>query len=157
MSSLLRLVAKLPIPTGVRLAWKRALLDRVYTKDIAQARKHRNAEEIESLTRDHCQILDRHDEEEDVFITKKLLAKASRLRVPIPDRYKEGKIESEYWYESYHTGKWSLTNHGVAALREEIRRELKARHELRSQWIVWLSVLTGVIGAITGLVALLKS
>lgn len=43
----------------------------------------------------------------------------------------------------------------MTAIRDEIRHELKARHEVRAQWVVWLSALTGVIGAITGLVAVL--
>ncbi len=155
MPSLLQIVGKLPIPTEMRLAWQRTLLGRAYAKDIAQARKHKDREKVISLEHDHRFEIDLHDEDEDAFVTKKLLAKARRLRVSIPHRHNEDKTESEHWYEAYYTGRWYLTNRGIAALREEIRRELKARHESRSQWVVWLSALTGVVGAITGLVALL--
>lgn len=119
------------------------------------ARKLKDKEKVESLEGQHRFEIDLHDEEEDTYVTKKLLAKARRLRVPIPHRYNEDKTESEHWYEGHYTGRWNLTTRGVAALREEIRREVKARHEARSQWVVWLSALTGVIGALTGLVALL--
>lgn len=155
MPFLLRLVAKLPIQTETTLAWQRTLLDRSYAKDILAARKSKDKEKVESLERDHRFEIDLHDEEEDAHLTKALLGKARRLRVPIPHRYNEDKTESEHWYEGHYTGRWYLTSRGVAALREEIRRELKARHESRAQWVVWLSALTGVIGAVTGLVALL--
>lgn len=155
MPSLLRLVAKLPIQTETTLAWQRTLLDRAYAKNILAARKLKDKEKVKSLERDHRFEIDLHDEEEDAHLTKALLGKARRLRVPVPHRYNEDKTESEHWYEGHYTGRWHLTSRGVAALREEIRREFKARHEGRAQWVVWLSALTGVIGAVTGLVALL--
>ena len=155
MPFLLRLVSKLPIPTETRLAWQRTLLDRAYGKDISAARKLKDKDKVESLERDHRFEIDLHDEEEDSHLTKKLLAKARRLRVPVPHRYNDDKTESEHWYEGQYTGRWYLTTSGFSALREEIRREEKARHEARAHWVVWLSGLTGVIGAVTGLVALL--
>lgn len=155
MISLLRIVAKLPVPTEWRLSWQRTLLDRAYAKDISAARKLKDREKVESLECDHRFEIDLHDEEEDAYLTKKLLSKARKLRVPVPHRYNEDKTESEHWYEGRYTGRWYLTTRGFSALREEIRREVKARHESRAQWIVWLSALTGVIGAATGLIALL--
>lgn len=155
MISLLRLITKLPIPKETSLAWQRALLDRAYSKDISAARKLKDSEEVENLERDHRFEIDLHDEEEDAHLTKKLLSKARQLRVPVPHRYNEDKTESEDWYEGNYTGRWYLTTRGFSSLREEIRREIKARHESRAQWVVWLSALTGVIGAATGLIALL--
>jgi hypothetical protein len=155
MSFLLRIAAKLPIPAKTRLACQRTLLDRTYAKSIAIARKANDKAKVQSLEHDHRLELEMQDEEEDANLTNSLLAKARRLHVPVPHRYNTDKTESEHWYESHYTGRWSLTARGVASLREEIRREEKARHEGRAQWIVWLSALTGVIGTITGLVALL--
>jgi hypothetical protein len=155
MISLLRIVAKLPIPTEWRLSWQRTLLDRAYAKDISAARKLKDREKVESLEHDHRFEIGLHDEEEDAYLTKKLLSKARKLRVPMPHRYNEDKTESEHWYEGHYTGRWYLTTRGFSALREEIRREVKARHESRTQWVVWLSALTGVIGAATALIALL--
>ncbi len=155
MSFLLRIIANLPIPAETRLAFQRSLLDRAYARSIAIARKTNDKEKLQSLERDHRFELEMHDEEEDANLTNSLLAKARRIHVPVPHRYNSDKTESEHWYEGHYTGRWSLTARGVAALRDEIRREAKARHEGRAQWVVWLSALTGVIGAITGLVALL--
>jgi aspartate/methionine/tyrosine aminotransferase len=130
MPSLIRVVGKLPLPTETKLSWQRALLDRSYAKDIAEARKVKDKDKVASLEGSHRFEIEMHEEDEDAYITKKLL-------------------------QNHYTGRMYLTTKGIAALREEIRRELKARHEARSQWVVWLSALTGVIGAITGLVALL--
>jgi hypothetical protein len=149
------MVSKLPIPTGTHLAWQRTLLDRAYVEEIAAARKLQDKEKVVSLERDDRFELDMHDEEEDAHLTNTLLAKARRLHVPVPHLYNEDKTLSEHWYEGHYTGRWCLRTCGVGALREEIRREVKARHEARAHWVVWLSALTGVIGAITGLVALL--
>ena len=145
MISLLRLVGKLPIPTELQLSWQRTLL----------SKKLKDKERVESLERDHRFEINLHDEEEDAYLTKTLLSKARKLRVPVPHRYNEDKTESEHWYEGNYTGRWYLTTRGFAALREEIRHEVKARHESRAQWVIWPSTLTGVIGAATGLIALL--
>lgn len=155
MSSLLRIVGKLPMPTETRLEWQRVLLDRAYARDIAEARRLKDNAKVQELEQNHRFEIDLHAEEEDDFITRKLLKSARRLRVPVPHRYNPDKSASDHWYEGHYTGRWYLTTSGVAALREEIRREQKARHESRSQWVVWLSALTGVVGSVTGLVALL--
>lgn len=156
MSFLLHLVQKLPLPMGTGLAWQRSLLDRAFRTEVATARKFNDAEKIHSLKSDHRLEIDFQDEDEDAYLTSQLLVKARRLRVPVPRRYNEDKTESDHWYEGQYTGGWYLTNHGIAALRAEIRSELKARHESRAHWVVWLSALTGVLGAVTGLVALLS-
>ena len=155
MRSPLRIAEKWLVPTETRLGWERTRLDKAYAMDIAQARKTKHRDKVESLERDHRFEIDLHDEDEDQYITRKLLSKARRLKVPIPHRYNEDKSESEHWYEGHYTSRWYLTTRGVAAIRDEIRRELKARHEARSQWVFWLTALTGVIGSLTGLVALL--
>jgi hypothetical protein len=155
MTRLLRLISKMPLPKGTKLAWQRPLLDRAYLIDIAIAQKAKNKEKVLSLEASRRFEIEMHDEEEDAHVTQQLLKKARRLRVPVPHRYNEDKSESEHWCEGRYFGSWNLTNRGIASLREEIRRELKARHELRSHWIVWVSALTGLVGTITGLVALM--
>mgnify|MGYP000750544569 CR=1 FL=1 len=157
MRPLFQRLERMMIPTETRLAWERIRLGKSYAIAIAAARATKDNEKVESLQRDHRIEIDLHDEEEDEFITRKLLGKARRLRVPIPHRHNEDKTESEHWYEGHYTGSWYLTTRGITTLRDEIRRELKAKHEARSQWMFWLTGLTGVIGSLTGLVALLIS
>ena len=155
MPTFLHIVSKAPLPTGTRLAWQRSLLDRAFVRDIATARKANDREKVRSLESDHRYEIDMHDEKEDALVTRRLLATAQRFRVPVPHRHNEDKSESDHWYQGHYTGGWYLTNRGISLLREEIRKESKARHEARSRWVVWLSALTGLVGAVTGLVALL--
>jgi len=97
-----------------------------------------------------------HGEEEDAHLTRTMLSNVRDMRIPIPPRHDKHGAESDLWYQGHHTGGWYLTDQGIAFLRSEIRQEHKARHELRAQWIPWLLALTGLVGSITGLVALLK-
>lgn len=136
---------------------RRKWLQSEYAKEIKTAQKNgefQKASEIENTRR---MELDLHDEQEDEYITNRLLDQARRFRVPIPHRYSPDNTESDHWYEGHYTGQWYLTDLGVSTLRSEIRNEQKARHEIRAQWVVWLSGLTGLLGAATGLVALLAS
>lgn len=156
MTTLLRVVSRLPVPRALRLAWSRALLKRTYATDIAAAWKLKDYKKAESLELERQHELDMHDEEEDDHLTETLVARARRLRIPIPHLYNEDNTVSDHWREGRYICLWYLSTDGIAALREEIRREVKARQEARSHWIAWLSALTGVVGAVTGLVALLS-
>jgi len=155
MLSFVRIIRWLPLSQEAKLAWSRDWLDWSYAKDIAVARKANDRARAQSLEENRQFEIDLHDEDEDAHITKTLLRTARRLRVPIPHRYNGDRSESDLWYEGRFTGRWCLTSKGVSAVREEIRRELKARHEAKSHWVVWLSALTGLVGAVAGLVALL--
>lgn len=153
MPSLYRIITKLPLPQPILLNWGRYLLEHAYARNISVARRQKNKElifEIESNQRFEIEL---HEEDEDAYITRRLISKARRLRVPIPHRRNSDGLESEHWYESYHTGRWHLTETGIATLRNDIRNEIKARHESKLHWVAWLSAITGVIGAITGLIA----
>lgn len=157
MKPYLLLISLLPVSKERKLSMKRRWLQSEYSKDIKDAQRKgefQRASEIEGARR---MELDLHDEEEDEYITNHLLDQARRLRVPIPHRCDPDNTESNHWYEGHYTGQWYLTSLGVSALRSEIRQEQKAKHEIRAQWIVWLSGLTGLVGAATGLIALLLS
>ena len=155
MSLPFKILRLLPLPTETKAEWRRALLDRAYAKDIHAARKSGHDAKVLSLMDDHRFELRLDDEEEDEQLTRYLVRQARRLYVPTPPVRKEDGSESEYWYEGSLTFRRFLTPKGVAVLREEIRKERKARHELKSVWLPWLSAVTGILGAATGLVALL--
>ena len=154
--SLWTLSRKVPMTRSRRLAVDRLFLERTFSKEIAAARKRKDAEAVAALESDFQFEESMHTDEENLHLTRKLLRRAWVLRVPVPPRPRDGKEESSDWYESVTTGDWCLTSQGMKTLRQEIRSELKARAEDRVRWTLWLSALTGVIGAITGLVALLR-
>lgn len=156
MVSLLKIVLKSPIPSRLKLDWTRTLLMRKYASDIRQARESGNKEkerELNDLLRLEMEL---HQEDEDKYITTILLRQARKLRVPVPHRKHELGEESEHWYYGDYTSGWYLTNSGISALRKKVRSEIKDRHEARSRWVIWISALTGVIGAATGLLAVLS-
>ena len=108
MPNVIRLVDRLPIPKELKLAWQRDLIDKYYAKDIAAARNANDQDKVHSLARDHQFEIDLHDEEEDAFITEKLLKQARRFRVPIPHRHTADKTESDHWGQGRYTGHWLL-------------------------------------------------
>ena len=104
---------------------------------------------LESTFKDELKVL--HDEKA-LLHTAQLLVRAQRLKIPIkttPDH------ELDEDWEKGTTGTWYLSGKGVAKVREEIRKEEKWRREGRAHLILWLSAMTGLIGTITGLVAVL--
>lgn len=155
MDRLRSIVANAPMPRAIRLSWQKTLADRMYRKNIAIAKKSKDTQKVKSLESDRRVEIDFIEEDEDQLLTGRLVRQAKRLRVPIPHRYKDG-LPSDHWYEGNYMGGWNLTNEGFSKLREEIRKELLARHNSRTQWIFWVPALTGVIGALTGLIAVLK-
>lgn len=150
-----RVVEQWLLPTEARLSLARTRLEKAYAKDIAEAFKAKDFKRMSSLQAELRFETDLHDEEVDAYITRTVLSEARRLKVPVPSRINEDNSETEYWYEGHHTGGRYLTREGLAVVRAEIRSERRARHEDRAQWVQWLTALAGVIGALTGLVAVL--
>ena len=151
----IQIVERFAVLKDLRLSWQKRLVTRAYQKDIRAAQLAKDQGRVESLKHDQRFELVMLQEEEDVLFTCRLLRQANRLRVPIPSRYSsEGQLADD-WEETQYLGALCLTDRGVSKLREEIRREVRWRHEQRAHWIAWLSAITGVVGAFTGLIAVL--
>ena len=84
----------------------------------------------------------------DSMVTRFWIREAQRKFVPIPDR-KEG----EFWKQSEIDEEWQLTSKGISAIRAAVRDEVKHSREI---WAILGAVITGAIGAATGLIAILK-
>jgi hypothetical protein len=78
-------------------------------------------------------------------MTRYLIAKAEKMSLPTPSR-----TEGDGLWESTYTP--YLTNKGITEVRKTIREEQKQRLELVSHWA---AIIIGVIGAITGLIAVI--
>ena len=89
----------LPLTSGTKAEWRRALLDRAYAKDIYSARKSGNDAKVLALMDSHRFERRLDDEEEDEQLTRYLVRQARRLQVPTPPVRKEDGSDSEYWYE----------------------------------------------------------
>jgi adenylate kinase family enzyme len=155
MPHIRQLVNKLA-PERIRLAWSRRAIQRGYGKTISAARTAKKFNEVADLEGAMRFEMDLQRELEDSYLTTRLLQQARRLRVPIPYHRNPDGSESDHWYEGSQTGEWYLSTNGIRSLRQEIRQELKDRHESRSHYLIWLTALTGVIGSITGLIAVMQ-
>lgn len=116
---------------------------------IHKARKEgKLTEEIQSLEH-QLYFEDRMiDEEIAILTTDYLLGKAKRHFVPIPSRDKNGIWEKCKTISN----RYVLTNRGISQLRSSLRKNRKEQIEII---IMILAALTGIIGAVTGLVAVI--
>jgi len=65
---------------------------------------------------------------------------------------------TEDWREGPYS--WEdlfLSRKGIASVRQAIREERKWRMEKRSSWIVFVTAIAGLIGTLTGLLAVYRS
>lgn len=89
------------------------------------------------------------DDELRRLTTRYVVAEANRLMIPTPEFIADGGD----WQESDLTpGHYYLKTPALCALRAAIRAEKK---EVRDQWLSWVPAITGLVGALTGLAAIL--
>lgn len=121
-----------------------------YLKDISKARKQKKSpEEINEIRQSEYFDVGMVQEKIDIQITNYLRNKANTLFVPLPD-YDDKKM----WVEcSMISQQKVLTTLGISTIKTAIRKEWKEKAEI---YLIWLASLTGIIGALTGLIAVLK-
>ena len=158
-SPLTFMLRRLPFSQVARAERAHRRIDAHYRAEIEAASKRGDHKEVEAL-RGSKEAEERLDSDErDISFTKELIREAVELRVPLPTHpgYPPADGENEYWAFSQMLGQRYLTPLGVSTLRDTIRREREARRAARDRWIPWISALTGLIGALTGLAAILLS
>lgn len=121
-----------------------------FSADIRKARtegkRTDDIESIESQSRVEEQML---DEQISILVTNYLIGQASRRFVPIPPH-----SEQNMWSQcDVISNRYVLTNDGITRLRSALRSEQKERNEM---WLTMLAALTGIVGALTGLVAVMN-
>ena len=132
--------------------------DAEYRAEVEAARKRGDHGEVASLKagRQAEEYFDH--EEREIDFTKGLVRQAVEQRVPIPESppYSPEGAENEFWAFSNSLGERYLTPLGVSTLRETLRREKDARRSERNHLIAWIGAITGLVGALTGLAAILR-
>jgi hypothetical protein len=137
-----------------QLQWKLHKLARVWDHvDAANEARLKEARDSKALAEVIAEInreiaADYFEHEDDVrrAHTKYLLAEASRLIVPIPDR------EEENTWRMTFSGHQVLTETGINTLRAAVRAERKARLEI---FLMWVPGVVGLLGAAIGLASIL--
>ncbi len=126
-------------------------INRIYRKLVADAEKKLTPDELQELQVEWYSESEPIEEELRSIFADKLVKKANRLKVPIPPKCITGRDEvNGNWQRGTFTGLWYLTSEGLSKLRSSIRAE---RRERRDAAAFWIAVLTGLIGALTGLIA----
>lgn len=154
-TKLLRIAQRLPLSTATKLAISRTMIERGYAEEIGTALRSKDYEAVSKAESWRRHELDLQDEEEDAYLTRRLLSAAHRLRVPIPRSTDHDGETSAHWYRGSQTGGHYLSDLGIKALREEIRLEQKSRHEIGARYVIWITAATGLVGAATGFIAIL--
>jgi 5-formyltetrahydrofolate cyclo-ligase len=119
-----------------------------YQDIINKARKEKQtAEQIEILKSEDYFGYREYEEEINLLITRNLLRKANKLMIPIPRHSDE-----EMWERCQYDSSYFLTRKGMSELRALIRQE---KRENMALYLPWITALIGIIGAITGLMAVI--
>jgi hypothetical protein len=125
-----------------------------YDEKLKKAETNNNQDRVNELNAWLKYEMDTLIEERETICTKKLMNKATKLKVKIPKKYNASNNLTDDW-EQGPFGSCFLSKKGIKKLRQEIREEEKWRIEKRTHKIKWITALTGIIGALTGLFAVI--
>jgi len=95
----------------------------------------------------------RLDDEMKMRTSDHWINKANKMYAPIPE--KPNGDMNEYWHRLYYKKTYCLTDEGIKQVRRNIRDEIVQRWELRKMRFSWINALPGIIGALTGLMAVI--
>jgi len=107
-------------------------------------------EEMDSLLSEQRDAVGLIDEQISFLLSQHLIQKAQVYHLSIPEFDENGLT----WVEPRYTLKWHLRKDAIADLRTAIRKEQKEKSEILR---TWLTVVLSIIGAVTGIAALLLS
>ena len=138
--------------------WKLSKLHRLKSKTVGtykrlqeKARKEKKPrEDIQSLISEEIFEVDMIDDEIEKLESRYLIESARQLVLPIPDF----DMDSDTWKESKITRRVRLSKKAMVDMRSLVRKERKERRE---GIMLWLAALIGIIGALSGLLAVWKS
>ena len=136
-----------------QLERKKKKLGRGLSADLKWAKKEQKPEG--DMLHKWKEDFDFVNEQTDGLLSRQLIREAYKLDIPTPPysdklRWKRGEM----------TGEYILANDARHEFRSLIRREKLHRSELKREWFKvvgpFIAALTGLIGALIGLVALLQ-
>ena len=118
-----------------------------YEADIKKAQKEgKSQEHIDGIIAEMFGMCRDDEFEIEKIITKELRSKAQKYYIELPDRNDE-----KIWENNY--GSYILTEHGKSTISKQIKVHRREDYEFI---IKILSVLIGLIGALTGLIAVIN-
>lgn len=127
----------------------RVLVSHIRLQENAK-KENKSHDEIESLKYDEMYEVEWIDDEIEALESRKIIESARQLVLPVPEFQKDGDL----WERSKITGRYRLSKKAMMELRRLLRKEQKERRE---GVMLWLAAVTGIIGALSGLLAIWKS
>lgn len=136
-----------------RLNRQLSKIERTYTKEL---RKLADPDKFEGLIASRFAARHAVESDIDLALTLRLARKARSLDVEIPL-----VNDAPMWHQDTETKRYMLTPKGRAHMRKMIDEEQARRFDVKTRWVTKLIVpllaaLIGIVGAITGLVAVLR-
>lgn len=150
-----RLLRITPMPEGMRLRLRRSFMDREVDRERRRIVKTGgNAADLweDGSWQFEYQFL---EEDEASFHSRQLLRRARELRIPTPSVFDGDILSADYQRSGVDGHRYFLSLTGEQKVRAAIREEEKYRSERWARRIPYITALSGLIGTITGLVALL--
>jgi hypothetical protein len=122
--------------------------EKIFKRKIEEARKTCGLKKVYEVMSTESYDVDLVKDEIADLMTKYLRATSEKMSLPFPPF----STDSQLWEESHITGRRHLTNNGITYVRNLIRKEKRERLQIISQWI---AIIIGLIGALTGLLAII--
>lgn len=147
------------LPRDYRYARARKELDTWHEAQQARLKSTgtEQRDDLRSLEAEYINRARELDWQEGREYTEQLLKEAHKLWVPVPEsRVHEGGDwrVTEDWEEG--PSPWEplyLSPRGIGKIRAAIREEVRWRMEKRQSWLPFVAAATGIVGALTGLFA----
>jgi hypothetical protein len=145
----------LPEPIEFRLKLRRLQREKSRLHDL-YARAHEECRRLGSDDEEMKQL--NYEERHNVGIVdeqiyqihfERITAQAERLSISIPDHQQS----REQWEAARLTGRWRLRRVALQDLLAAIRQVKKERQEALQAKLIWVTALTGMAGALTGLIS----
>ena len=150
-----RLLHLTPMPGLMRLRLRRFFLDWEYHRE--RRRIVKNGGNASDIWEDGSAQLeyDFLEEDEASFYSRQLLSRARELRIPKPPVFEGETLSADYQRSGLDGHRYYLSLIGEQKVRAAIRDEERYRSEGWTRRIPYITALGGLIGTLTGLVALL--
>ncbi len=136
---------------AIKYRWELRKLEKEYNridKRFKKDKKGLSGEQLEILRGEVSSEIWPVYEKIEALKTRRFCQIANRLMIPLPE-----SKDKELWKDLHYVQGRALTDKGFWELKKFIRQE---KRERREGFVVWLAALTGIIGATTGLAAVLS-
>jgi hypothetical protein len=132
-----------------KLDQKRQRVSEALSKLVEEARKTGGEAKAQEVYQIEGFDFDMIDDEILDLVSLYLVNKANKRLLPVPPLSEKDGL----WERSNFTGRYHLTDKGITEIRKIIRRDTKEILEILSPYI---GIVFGLIGAVTGLIAVIK-